>query len=96
MFLLVAFMLHFWIGIMAIISAIILATLAWLNQKATRSRMDVATTAMAAAHNSEQAAAVNAATVRGLGMTDAMVARQLDNVGSRFRTWSKRRWSAAA
>lgn len=78
-FLLVAFMLHFWIGIMAIISAIILVSLAWSNQKATRSRMDVATTAMAAAHNSEQAAAVHAATVRGLGMTDAMVARQLDN-----------------
>ena len=101
-FLLVAFMLHFWIGIMAIISAIILATLAWLNQKATRSRMDVATTAMAAAHNSEQAAAVNAATVRGLGMTDAMVARQLDKrrialsnmveaqmVGSRLTATSK-------
>ena len=101
-FLLVAFMLHFWIGIMAIISAIILATLAWLNQKATRSRMDVATTAMAAAHNSEQAAAVNAATVRGLGMIDAMVARQLDKrrialsnmveaqmVGSRLTATSK-------
>src|SRR6476659_8212519 len=69
-FLLVAFMLHFWVGIMAIISAVILVSLAWSNQKATRSRMDVATTAMAAAHNSEQAAAVHAATVRGLGMTD--------------------------
>jgi ATP-binding cassette subfamily C protein len=80
-FLLVAFMLHFWIGIMSIISAMILVTLAWWNQKATRSRMEIATTAMAAAHNSEQAAAVNAATVRGLGMTDAMVVRQLDNRG---------------
>lgn len=101
-FLLVAFMLHFWIGIMAIISAIILVSLAWWNQKATRSKMDVATTAMAAAHNSEQAAAAQAATVRGLGMTKAMVARQLDNrrialanmveaqmVGSRLTATSK-------
>ena len=101
-FLLVAFMLHFWIGIMAIISAVILVSLAWWNQKATRSKMDIATTAMAAAHNSEQAAAVQAATVRGLGMTDAMVARQLDNrrialanmveaqmVGSRLTATSK-------
>jgi PrtD family type I secretion system ABC transporter len=78
-FLLVAFMLHFWIGVMAVISAILLVTLAWRNQKATQARMEVATTAMASALNAQQAAAIQGAAVRGLGMTDAMVGRQLDS-----------------
>jgi ATP-binding cassette subfamily C protein len=76
-FLLVAFMLHFWIGIMAIVSAGLLISLAWANQKATQRKMEVATSAMAAAHNSQQAAAVHGTTVKGLGMTGAMVDRQL-------------------
>jgi PrtD family type I secretion system ABC transporter len=78
-FLLVAFMLHFWIGVMAVISAILLVTLAWRNQKATQARMEVASTAMASALNAQQAAAIQGAAVRGLGMIDAMVARQLDS-----------------
>ena len=78
-FLLVAFMLHFWIGVMAVVSAILLVTLAWRNQRATQARMEVASTAMAAAHNAQQAAAMQGAAVRGLGMTGAMVARQLDS-----------------
>ena len=76
-FLAVAFMLHFWIGIMAIVSAALLISLAWANQKATQRKMEVATSAMAAAHNSQQAAAVHGTTVKGLGMTGAMVDRQL-------------------
>src|SRR5439155_20538516 len=58
-FLLVAFMLHFWIGILAVVAAILLVTLAWVNQRATQKRMEVATSAMASAHNSQQAAAVH-------------------------------------
>jgi ATP-binding cassette subfamily C protein len=101
-FLVVAFMLHYWIGIMAVISAALLVTLAWSNQRATQSRMEFATTAMAAAQNMQQAAAMQGATVRGLGMTRAMVDRQLDRrqiaishmvgaqlVGSRLTATSK-------
>ena len=101
-FLLVAFMLHFWIGIMAVISAILLVSLAWTNQRSTQARMEVATTAMAAALNAQQAAAIQGPTIRGLGMTRAMVSRQLDNrrialthmvgaqmVGSRLTATSK-------
>ncbi len=76
-FLLVAFMLHFWIGILAVVAAILLVSLAWANQRATQKRMEVATSAMASAHNSQQAAAVHGSTVKGLGMTGAMVDRQL-------------------
>lgn len=78
-FLLVAFMLHFWIGILAVIAAALLVTIAWLNQRATKARMEIATSAMISAHNSQQAAAVHGTTIKGLGMTQAMVARQLDH-----------------
>jgi len=76
-FLLVAFMLHFWIGILAIVAAALLVTLAWLNQRATQKNMEIATSAMASAHNSQQAAAVHGTTIKGLGMTGAIVERQL-------------------
>ena len=76
-FLLVSFMLHFWIGILAIFASILLVTLAYLNQRATQKKMEIATSAMASAHNSQQAAATHGTTVKGLGMTGAMVDRQL-------------------
>src|SRR4051795_12151780 len=76
-FLLVAFMLHFWIGIMAILASVSLVTLAWLNQRATQKKMEIATSAMASAHNSQQAAATHGTTIKGLGMTGTMVERQL-------------------
>ena len=78
-FLLVAFMLHFWIGILAIVASIILVTLAWVNQRATQQKMEVATSAMASAHNSQQAAATHGTTIKGLGMIGAMVDRQLSH-----------------
>jgi ATP-binding cassette, subfamily C, type I secretion system permease/ATPase len=76
-FLLTAFLLHFWIGALAVVASILLVTLAWLNQRATQKKMEVATSAMAAAHNSQQAIAVHGTTVNGLGMAGAMVERQL-------------------
>jgi ATP-binding cassette subfamily C protein len=76
-FLAAAFLLHFWIGILAIIASILLVTLAWLNQRVTQAKMEVATAAMAASHNSQQAAAAHGTTIKGLGMTGAMVERQL-------------------
>jgi len=78
-FLLVAFMLHFWIGMLAIVASIILISLAWVNQRATQRKMEVATSAMAWAHNSQQAAATHGTTIKGLGMTAAMVDRQLSH-----------------
>jgi len=76
-FLLTAFLLHFWIGMLAVVASILLVALAWFNQRATQKKMEVATSAMAAAHNSQQAIAVHGTTVKGLGMTGAMVERQL-------------------
>ena len=76
-FLAVSFLLHFWIGILAIVSAILLVTLAWLNQRATSKSTELASSAMAMAHSSQQAAAMHGSTVKALGMTGAMVDRQL-------------------
>jgi ATP-binding cassette subfamily C protein len=78
-FLIVAFMLHFWIGVLAVAAAALLVTIAWFNQRATKTRMEIASSAMAAAHNSQQAAAIHGTTIKGLGMTEAIVARQLDH-----------------
>lgn len=39
--------------------------------------MEIASSAMASAHNSQQAAAVHGSTIKALGMTEAMVTRQL-------------------
>jgi ATP-binding cassette subfamily C protein len=72
-------MLHFWIGILAVVSAVILVTLAGLNRRATQRKMDIASSAMTAAHNSQQAAAVHGSTIKALGMTGAVVDRQLDH-----------------
>lgn len=72
-----AFLLHFWIGILAISASVILFTLALLNQRATAKRMEVATSAMAAAHSSQQAAAVHGSTIKALGMSPGLVERQL-------------------
>ena len=80
-FLLAAFLLHFWIGILAIVSAAILIGIAWFNQRSTQQRMEIATQAMAAAHASQQATAMHASTIRGLGMRGAMIARQLSHRG---------------
>src|SRR3954468_6546069 len=76
-FLLVSFMLHFWIGILAILASIFLVSLAWLNQRATQKKTEIATSAMVSAANSQQAAATHGTTVKALGMTGAMVERQL-------------------
>src|SRR5207302_4652958 len=76
-FLLTAFLLHFWIGMLAVVASILLVTVAWFKQRATQTKLEVATSAMAAAHNSQQAAAVHGTTVKALGMTGAMVERQL-------------------
>jgi ATP-binding cassette subfamily C protein len=80
-FLLVAFMLHFWIGMLAVVAAALLVALAYLNHRATRGRIEIATSAMASSHNSQQAAAVHGTTITALGMTEAIVARQLEHRG---------------
>ena len=76
-FLLVAFLLHFWLGIMALVAAAVLLFVAWRNQLATSEAIQTATQAMASSQQAAQTVALNSDVVRALGMTGAMVDRQL-------------------
>lgn len=76
-FIIVCFLLHFWLGLLALFSTVVLVFLALRNEKLTRVRMEQASRSLAAAYASQQSAAAQGGTVRALGMTGAMVARQL-------------------
>jgi ATP-binding cassette subfamily C protein len=77
LFLLVAFLLHFWIGVLALVSTILLLVVAWRNQRATQEATQIAGRALASSHAAAQAVALNSHTVRALGMQGRMVERQL-------------------
>ena len=68
LFLLVSFLMHFWLGILALVSSAILFFVAWRNQRATAETMQTATLAMAASQAAAQIVALNNDTVRALGM----------------------------
>lgn len=76
-FIVVCFLLDFWIGIFAVGAIVALLVLAWRNQQATRRPAEEASLLLSQSHATQQSAAIQAQTVRALGMTDAMVARQL-------------------
>ena len=76
-FILVCFLLHFWIGVLAVVSIVLLLLIAVRHQQVTRSAMESSGRSLAASHAAEQSAAAFAGTVRGLGMVGAMVNRQL-------------------
>ncbi|HEX6217893.1 MAG TPA: type I secretion system permease/ATPase [Sphingomicrobium sp.] len=78
-FLIVAFLLHFWLGILALVAAAVLLFVAWRNQKATNAAIQNATQAMASSQQAAQTVALNSDVVRALGMTGAMVDRQLSH-----------------
>lgn len=77
LFILVAFLLHFWIGLLAVASAIAVLALAWANQRATRPAIEKATQELGLMHNWTQAAAFQGESVRALGMTSRIVDRGL-------------------
>ena len=76
-FIVVAFLLHFWIGVLAVAGAAAVLVLAWANQRATRPAVEQATQKLASLHGWTQSAALNSETVRALGMTDRLVQRGL-------------------
>ena len=78
-FLLVAFLLHFWLGVLALVAAVVLLFVAWRNQVATNEAIQNATQAMAASQQAAQTVALNSDVVRALGMTGAMVDRQISH-----------------
>ncbi|MCL6684536.1 type I secretion system permease/ATPase [Sphingomonas alba] len=75
-YIIVAFLFHFWLGIFAVFSIALLLVIAWRNQKATRSAVERSNQAFSAAHAAQQSAALHGEVIRALGMTGAMVQRQ--------------------
>ena len=69
----VAFLFHFWIGMVAVLAAVAMFALAWANQRVTRPAMEAASTTIASVHNWTQAAAIQGDAVRSLGMVSRIV-----------------------
>jgi ATP-binding cassette subfamily C protein len=76
-YLLICFLVHPWIGIVALLGCIILPLIAWANERATRQRLDLAQRVAVESYAHQDAVLRSADSVRALGMRRAMVARQL-------------------
>lgn len=75
-YLLVCFMLHPLIGALALAAGIIMPTIAWANEKATRTKLDGAQKYANAVYARHDALLSGAEAVRALGMRNALVSRQ--------------------
>ena len=73
----VAFLFHYWLGLFAIFSIAMLLVIAWRNQRATREGFERSSQAMSAAHAAQQSAAMQGDVIRALGMSEAMINRQI-------------------
>jgi PrtD family type I secretion system ABC transporter len=77
-FLIVCFMIHFWIGVVALIGAIAIFALALANELATRRHLKEASTASIGANQYVSTTLRNAEIVHALGMMGAISARWSD------------------
>lgn len=76
-FIVVCAMLDLWFAVLAIASIALLVAMTLWHQRRTRPLVDSSSAVLAASYSSAQTAALQAPTVRALGMTGAMVERQL-------------------
>jgi ATP-binding cassette subfamily C protein len=76
-FVIVCAMLHLWFAVLAIASIAILVMLALWHQRRTQNLLGSSSVNLAMAQNSAQTAALQAPTVRALGMIEPMINRQL-------------------
>ena len=76
-YILVCFLVHPWIGAIAIVGCTALPLLAWANEKATGQRLARAQAVAGASYASQDALLGASETIRALGMRQAMVQRQL-------------------
>lgn len=76
-YLLVCFLVHPWIGAVAILGCTAMPLLAWANERATRKRLDGAQAIASLSYASQDALLGSADSIRALGMRRALVARQL-------------------
>ncbi len=76
-YVLVCFVVHPFLGLVALLGCAILPLIAWATERSTRARLDHAQGIAAASYASQDALLSSADSLRALGMRRAMVARQL-------------------
>ena len=76
-YILAAFLLHPLIGLLCVGAGCVMLGLAWLNEKATHSPLAAANSAAAIAYAKQDHASAWAAEIRALGMSKALVAKQM-------------------
>jgi ATP-binding cassette subfamily C protein len=76
-YILVCFLVHPWIGLLALAGGLLLPVIAWRAERATRADIDRAQEVASQAYATQDAALANADSIKALGMRRAMVARQL-------------------
>lgn len=77
-YLLCCFLLHPAIGVLTLVGAIVLFTLAWLNERDTRPRLNKAIQSQNHAYAAQESVASQAEVVRALGMRQSSIARQVE------------------
>ncbi len=77
-FIAVCFMMHFWIGVVALVGAVIIFVLALLNEVATRKPLKEASAVSVSANQYVSSSLRNAETVQAMGMADAILRRYSD------------------
>lgn len=76
-YILVCFLVHPWIGALALLGGLILPLIAWRNERATQGAMRKAQEVAAQTYAAQESALGSASSIRALGMRRAVVARQL-------------------
>jgi ATP-binding cassette subfamily C protein/ATP-binding cassette subfamily C protein EexD len=77
-FIAVCFMMHFWIGVVALVGALIILVLAIANEMATRTPLREASSVSVAANQYVSSSLRNAETVQAMGMANAILRRYSD------------------
>ena len=77
-YLLCCFLLHPAIGVLTLVGGIILFSLAWLNERDTRPRLNKAIQSQNHAYAAQEGVASQAEVVRALGMRQSSIARQIE------------------
>ncbi len=77
-FIAVCFMMHFWVGVVALVGALIIFVLAVANEIATRKPLREASGVSVAANQYVSSSLRNAETVQAMGMADAILRRYSD------------------
>ena len=72
------FLLHPLIGVLTLVGGMILFTLAWLNERDTRPRLNRAIQSQNHAYSAQESIAGQSEVVRALGMRQSSIARQID------------------